>query len=327
MSCSFPPCRLAVLLVAAAIGPAWPVHAQPTQLPVNPLDGERAMGYLRQICDLGPRPSGSLAMQKQIKLLASHFESLGGQVEKQAFMAPNPLGGPKVRMTNLIVRYRPELKRRVLLCAHYDTRPLPDQDPDREARRNGVFIGANDGASGVAVLMELAHHMPRLSGDVGVDLVMFDGEELVYRENRDPYFLGSQWFALKYRQRKGEYHYQWGVLLDMVGDADLQIAYEAHSWQWRDTRPLVKDLWRTAARLGVGEFIPRVKAQVRDDHLPLHEIGKIPCCDIIDFTYPHWHTEEDTPDKCSGESLAKVGLVVWEWLQGVDKALRKEARP
>jgi len=283
------------------------------------LDADRAFGYLKQMCDLGPRPSGSDAMRRQVDLVAAHFEALGGKVERQRFRAKNPLGGAAVRMTNLIVRYRPELKRRVLLCAHYDTRPLPDQDPSYRARRAGTFIGANDGASGTAVLMELAHLMPQLKGDVGVDLVLFDGEELVYVERRDTYFLGSTWFARQYRKRKADYRYEWGVLLDMVGDADLQLYYERNSWWWKDTRPLVKSLWATAGQLGVKEFIPRTKhTPIRDDHLPLHNIGRIPTCDIIDFDYPHWHTEQDVPANCSGESLAKVGWVVWEWLRAVD---------
>ncbi|MEM6329878.1 MAG: M28 family peptidase [Planctomycetota bacterium] len=304
---------------AAATRSAGPAGRAVGVLIENPLNADRAMGYLERVCAIGPRPSASEGMRRQIALLRKHFEGLGGQVRTQSFLAPNPLGGAKVRMTNLIVRYRPELQRRVLLCAHYDTRPLPDRDPDPVKRRRGVFVGANDGASGVALLMELAHHMPILSGDVGVDLVMFDGEEYVFRENRDRYFLGSQWFAMQYKKRRAGYRYEWGVLLDMVGDADLRLLQERLSWTWRDTRPLVRDIWATAARLGVREFDPRVmKTPVRDDHVALRQFGKIPCIDIIDFTYPHWHTEADTPDKCSGESLAKVGWVVLEWLRALD---------
>lgn len=291
----------------------------------NPLKADRAMGYLEQVCAIGPRVSGTEGMQKQIALLTEHFESLGGKVSEQEFQARHPLNGARVAMTNLIVRYRPQLKRRVLLCCHYDTRPLPDRDPDPEARRSGTFIGANDGGSGVAVLMELAHLMPQLTGGVGVDLVMFDGEELVYRDANmfggrgDPYFLGSRWFARQYKARKEDYRYQWGILLDMVGDADLRLRYDRSSWQWRDTKPLVKQIWATAKKLGVKEFQPRLMYRVvQDDHLPLHNDGGIPCIDIIDFDYRYWHTEQDVPANCSGESLAKVGWVVWEWLREFD---------
>jgi glutaminyl-peptide cyclotransferase len=282
----------------------------------NPLHAERAYGYLEQICALGPRISGSRGMLEQVRLLRKHFTALGGRVSFQQFVARNPLGGPNLRMLNTIVQWHPEKKERILLCAHYDTRPLPDRDPNPVLRREGTFIGANDGASGVAALMELAHHMPQLNElPFGVDFVFFDGEELVYIDGRDPYFLGSSHFARHYVKDPPPYKYRWGVLLDMVGDADLQIYQEQFSASWRDTRPLVAQIWGTAQHLGVSEFIAQRKHQVQDDHLPLRNIAKIPTCDIIDFDYPPWHTTDDIPARCSGESLATVGWVVYEWLR------------
>ena len=135
--------------------------------------------------------------------------------------------------------------------------------------------------------------------------MLFDGEELVYVEGRDPYFLGSTWFAQQYAAKPPEHKYRWGVLLDMVGDADLQIYQEQHSVTWRNTRPLVNEIWATAKRLGVNEFIPRVGYYVLDDHLPLRNIAKIPTCDIIDFDYPAWHTE-------GGYAAAVLRLVAGE---------------
>ena len=167
-------------------------------LAANPLDPQRAYGYLNDICAIGPRLSGSPGMKKQQEMLQSHFEKLGGKVSYQEFLANNPLGGAKVPMANMLVEWHPERKDRILLAAHYDTRPLPDRDLDPVKRRSGTFIGANDGGSGVAVLMELANFMPKLQGPVGVDFLLLDGEELVYDDNRDPYFLGSSWFAKKY---------------------------------------------------------------------------------------------------------------------------------
>ena len=101
----------------------------------------------------------------------------------------------------------------------------------------------------------------------------------------------------------------------MVGDADLQIYQERNSVTWPQTRPLVHSIWTTARKLGVREFIFRPEHEIRDDHLPLNNIAKIPTCDIIDFDYPHWHTRADTPERCSALSLAKVGWVVQEWLR------------
>lgn len=284
----------------------------------NPFQGPRAYRYMKQLCALGPRQSGSPAMRAQQELLTNHFERLGGKIYFQRFRSRHPQMGLLVPMANLICQWHPKRAKRILLCAHYDTRPLPDRDRDPEKRRNGTFLGANDGASGVALLMELAHLIPQLNSMYGIDFVLFDGEEFVYRDT-DPYFLGSEWFARRYVDNPPNYRYVWGVLLDMVGDADLQLYQERHSMSWPDTRPLVLDIWATAQRLGVEEFIPRRKYDVRDDHLRLHNIAKIPTCNIIDFEYGpghrYWHTEADTPDKCSASSLAKVGWVVHEWLK------------
>jgi peptidase M28-like protein len=277
-----------------------------------PFDGAQAYQYLQQICAIGPRPSGTPAMQQQQRLLIEHFRKLGGQVQFQEFRARHPQTGGAVPMANLIVHWHPERKERILLAAHYDTRPFPDQD--RENPR-GVFIGANDGGSGVAVLMELGRAMPRLKGKLGVDFVLFDGEELVYQDG-DAYFLGSDFFAQDYVTHPPDYRYRWAVLLDMIGDSNLQIYYERNSLGWKDSKPLATAIWDTAKRLGVHEFIPSKKFEVRDDHLALHNIAKIPSCDIIDLDYPYWHTRGDTPEKCSALSLAKVGWVMQVWLEG-----------
>ncbi len=292
-----------------------PAQFVSNQTVTNPLDATRAYAYLQTISSLGPRPSGSTGMKKQQQILEAHFTQLGGTVSRQEFEARHPLTGDPVKLANMIVEWHPERKERVLLCCHYDTRPLPDRDPDPQVRRTGTFVGANDGASGVAVLMELARLMPDLDSKYGVDFVLFDGEELVYVDRRDKYFLGSEYFANDYAKNPPEHKYKWGVLLDMVGDADLQIYLEAYSYRWRDTRPLLQEIWSTAARLNVREFVPRVRHEVKDDHLALRNIAKIPTCDIIDFDYPYWHTESDVAQKCSGASLAKVGWVVYEWLR------------
>ena len=104
-------------------------------------------------------------------------------------------------------------------------------------------------------------------------------------------------------------------VFDMVGDAQLQLPQERNGLRWRDTRPLIDEIWATARRLGVREFIARPGYEIRDDHVMLHNLGGIPICDVIDFDYPPWHTQGDTPDKCSALSLAKVGWVTREWLK------------
>jgi Zn-dependent M28 family amino/carboxypeptidase len=265
--------------------------------------------------------SGSAGMQRQQELLAKHFNQLGVEVEYQRFEGKHPLTNEPVPMTNMIVRWFPDRDERILMCAHYDTRPLPEMDIDPRRRQEGVFVGANDGASGVAVLMELGRHVSSMPEQYGLDFAFFDAEELVYGR-RGQYFLGSTHFARQYAKGDRNYEYIAGVLLDMVGDADLTIFQEQYSMAWNDTRPIVQDIWSTAARLGINEFIPRVgyRFPIKDDHLPLNRIGNIPTVDVIDFEYPdpqnsYWHTTQDQPGRCSAASLGKVGLVMLEWLR------------
>jgi len=278
--------------------------------------GTRAMEYLEAICELGPRPSGSKGMEKQRELLIRHFQKAGATVFRQAFRSRDGRNGDWVRMENLIVSWHPERNDRVLLGAHYDTRPYPDRDR-RDPR--GIFLGANDGASGVAVLMELADSVAKLKGSVGVDFVLFDAEEYVFEEKRDSYCLGSLFFARQYAgSRKAgtiSYAYRCGVILDMVGDRNLTIWQEQQSVDWHDTRPVVESIWATAKQLQIQEFVPRPKYLINDDHVPLRMTGGIPTCDIIDFDYPHWHTTQDIPENCSAHSLGLVGRVILSWLQ------------
>jgi glutaminyl-peptide cyclotransferase len=318
-----------MLSVAVVIGmgmaAAWQIGTRSAQSPPQgaavrippPYDANRAYRYLNQICDLGPRPSATPAMRRQQELLTAFFEQLGGKVELQKFNVRHPETGQNVELANLIARWRPSSPKRFLLCAHYDTRPFPDRDP---VDPKGRFVGANDGGSGVAALMELAHHIDRLPPHVGVDIVFFDGEELVYREGRDAYFLGSEHFARQYVANPPAIPYAAGILLDMVGDKELTIYYERNSWNY--ARELSKSVFDKARELKVEAFIPRIRHEIRDDHLPLNEIAKIPTIDLIDFDYPrpgigaprYWHTTQDVPENCSGESLASVVYVVHQWL-------------
>ncbi len=271
------------------------------------------MAHLEAICDLGARPSGSEAMRRQRVLLAEHFRAAGAGVAGQAFRVRDRRTGKPVHIENLLVTWHPDRDERILVGAHYDTRPYPDRDP---VDPRGVFLGANDGASGAALLMELARFMDSVPGP-GVDFVLFDAEEYVVSP-RDPYFLGSTFFARQYAAARREGtgpRYRCGVIVDMVADRDLQIWQEVKSVTWPDTRPVAESIWDVAGRLGVRQFVPRPRHDVEDDHVPLRNIGRIPTCNIIDFDYPAWHTTHDTPAQCSAESLEAVGRVVLTWLR------------
>jgi hypothetical protein len=287
--------------------------AASTRLENIPFDGAQAYEDLKQLVAIGPRRSGSPGMAAQQKLLAEHFQKLGGRVEFQRFTARHPVDRSEVPMANLIVRWQPDNPERILLCAHYDTLPFPMHDLENP---RGVFVGANDNASGVALLMELGREMAKWPSPYGIDFVFFDAEEFIFTE-QDEYFRGSTHFAQAYAKSHPGYRYRWGVLLDMVGATDLHVYQESLSYRWADTRLLVDQIWTTARRLGVREFISRIAYTVHDDHVPLHDIAKIPTCDLISMPYVPWHTQGDTVDKCSPLSLAKVGWVLGQWLKSL----------
>ena len=298
-------CWSAAIWVAAAVSAAG----------ADDFSGPQAFAHLEVICRLGPRPSGSPGMVRQRDLVVNHFTAAGGVVSRQAFQIRDRRTGQPVAMENVVVSWHPDRIDRVLLAAHYDTRPYPDRDP---VDPQGEFLGANDGASGVALLMELARVMPGLAGPVGVDFVLFDGEEYVVGP-RDAYFLGSTFFARQYAADRDTgriaHRYRAAVVVDMVADRDLQIFQEVHSIEWPESRPIVESIWKVAGRLGVKQFVPRPRHRVQDDHVPLRMIGGIPSVNIIDFDYPQWHTRNDTPEHCAAESLEVVGRVVLAWLR------------
>ncbi len=304
-----------VLLFAGAV--ALAVFVRANQIAAKsapdpaPIDGKRAYGYLKQVCAIGPRIAGSKANAKQRTMVSEHFKKFGADVREQPFQGVDPSTGKRVNMVNLIGAWNPDRKERVVFAAHYDTRPFPDQDAEDP---RGEFIGANDGASGVALLMELAHHLKDLKTPWGVDLVLLDGEELVYNKF-DEYFLGSKAFARSYKRARDRdpkaAKYAAGFILDMVGDKDLMIPPEANSLELAPR--LVRDFWGVAKGLKSPVFSEAEGPRVLDDHLSFNEAG-IPTVDIIDFDYPYWHTTRDLPEECSGESLAEVGKVITSWL-------------
>jgi hypothetical protein len=280
-----------------------------------PFDARRAMDYLRQLCDIGPRISGSDGMRRQQELLRKHFEKCGAKVRLQEFTARQRSQRDPTPMANLIASWYPNRTRRVILCSHYDTRPHADQEADPRRRRE-PFVSANDGGSGVALLMEVANHMQDLKADVGVDFVLFDGEEYIFdnRPQGDKYFFGSEHFATEYVRTHPKYTYVAAILLDMVGGKEIHFPAEVNSLF--NAGELVEEVWKIAREQGCTAFEPRQGPEVLDDHLALNK-ARIPAIDIIDFSYPHWHKLSDVPENCSGDSMAQVARVLTVWLQRV----------
>jgi len=273
-------------------------------------DAERAMKYLDEICAVGPRISGTEGMKKQQEYLKKHFESSALLVQFQRFNAQQVSRKRPIEMANLIASWHPEKVRHVILCSHYDTRPIADKEPDQR-KWHEPFLSANDGGSGVAILMEMANHLDKMKPMVGVDLVLFDGEEYIFEPLRDKYFFGSEHFARTYRREKPIQQAVAAVLLDMVAGKRIQFPVEENSWY--QAAPLVQEIWTIANEQGCPAFQYRMGLSVQDDHLALNRAG-IPTVDIIDFSYPHWHRLSDVPANCSGESMRQVARVLSAWL-------------
>jgi hypothetical protein len=290
------------------------------QAPVEiKFDGERAMKYLKQLCDIGPRVSGTDGMAKQQDLVERHFKQLGATVARQEFKVRQRSRKDDTPMTNLVVTWHPEKTRRVLICAHYDTRPIADQEPNRN-NWNRPFVSANDGAGGVALMMELGHHVKDMKTEFGLDFVIFDGEEYVFETGNfpagDKYFFGSEHFADDYLKTKGtrKHRYEAGVLLDLCTAKGAVLKVEQHSFAM--ARPVCEQIWKVAADVGAKSFRYEPGPEVLDDHIALNKAG-IPTVDVIDFEYPHWHKLSDTPDKVSAEQTAEVAKVLAAWVQRI----------
>jgi hypothetical protein len=296
---------VAVLLIGAC---------QETQVPIGPtpgrprFDGDVAMDLVRAQVDFGPRVPGRPGHASQLEWMLSRLDGLAGEVSVDTFSHVTQ-EGDSLTLYNVSARFRPEAARRILILTHWDTRPRSDQAQDPADQATPV-PGANDGASGTAVLLGLATLLDETAPPLGVDLLFVDGED--YGPTSEDMVLG----AARYAGRLDSLSIRpiYGLLLDMVGDADPLFEIEELSAQAANV--VVQKVWRAAERLGYrDEFPNRVGQRVYDDHVPLIEAG-LPTANLIDFTYGpsnrYWHTPQDTPDRVSPVTLEMVGEVVAE---------------
>ena len=266
-------------------------------------DGERAYGDLLAQMALGPRTPGSTAIAKVRELILDKLGRNGFSTGTQEFHAFSEVTASNFKAINLYGVFPKGAKVRYLVSAHYDSRPVADRDPD-PSKRTLPVPGANDGASGVAVLLELSRAVPRLAAGHGIALVFFDAEDCGLSSQTEGFCLGSRYMA---KHLPAGLDFEIGVNLDMVGDADLRIPHEALSL--KHCPAVVRAFWAIGTRLHPGIFVDEPGPSVYDDHMPFVEAGKA-YIDIIDFDYPAWHTTGDTGDKCSAASLKAVGDTV-----------------
>ena len=301
--------RSTVFVVVTSLLSSCVVESEPVgPTPGSPaFEGAVAMGHVQTQVGFGPRIPGTEGHEAQLswmlKLMRKHAAAV--VVDTFTHVTTN---GDTLGLTNLLGRFAPEHSRRIVILAHWDTRPISDQASD-SADQVIPVPGANDGGSGTAILLALAPLLAAEPPPVGVDILLVDGED--YGHGIEDMLLGSRRYATTVSEEDRPVY---GLLLDMVGDAEPSFPVEQISAQFAN--PIVQKVWRAAERLGYRDYFPTsVGPPITDDHVPLIQNG-IPTANVIDFTYgpnnSYWHTPEDTPDKVSARTLGIVGQVVVE---------------
>jgi Zn-dependent M28 family amino/carboxypeptidase len=269
-------------------------------------DSTRAWKHLEAQVAFGPRPSGSAALQKTRDYILAELKKIGIDARQQVFIAKTPLG--EVSMANVIATIPGRRAERIALASHFDTKLF------RDIR----FVGASDGASSTAGLLELARVLSSRQNEFTIELLFFDGEEAVVewgRNNDNTY--GSRHYVETAKRAATLTGLRALVLLDMIGDKDLLIRRDGSSTSW-----LVDIVWNAASRLGHGNVFSNDVTAVDDDHMPFVMAG-VPAVDIIDLDYPAWHTAADTLDNVSARSLQIVGDVVLAALPDIEQRLSR----
>ncbi len=303
-------------------GPETDVQETPKKnVAVPTFDGGKAFEHVAKQVGFGPRVPNTAGHRACAQWLVETFKGYGAEVTVQEAKL-TAYDGNVLQAKNIIAAFNPENPRRVLLCAHWDTRPFSDNDPN-PANHKKPFLGADDGGSGVAVLLEIARHLQSSPVQLGVDIVLFDAED--YGDNTNApkvpgdidktWCLGSQYWA-KNPHRPG-YRAMWGILLDMVGAQNARFPQEGNSLRYNPV--LVRKVWQEAQQAGYGNFfVNQVGPELIDDHLFVNSIINIPTIDLINVADPstgqtfgsHWHTQADNLSIISKSTLQAVGQTV-----------------
>ena len=292
-----------------------------TMQPLGPaFMADSAYQFCQQQCDFGPRTMNSEAHEQCAQWIMSKFAQYGMTVTTQQATLKGYDGTP-LKSTNIIASYLPEQDDRLLLCAHWDSRPWADNDPDENNHKTPV-LAANDGASGVAVMLEIARLLSSDTLKLGVDFVCFDAEDWGVpqwsdaTDTGDSWALGAQYWAANCPKQQAR-KYRFGILLDMVGGQGAQFYKEGMSMQYAAN--VVEKVWLAAQVVGFGSMFPaQTGGNITDDHIPVNTVAKIPCIDIIPY-YPDcqqssfgptWHTVSDDMEHIDRNTLQAVGQTV-----------------
>lgn len=273
-------------------------------LPPREFDGQAAFGYLRAQVEFGPRVPGTEGHRRMAEWLEQMVRERAESVVVQSWRHVNARGDTLL-MQNVVGRFNPAAQDRILYLAHWDTRPV--SDGPNSTRTSVPVPGANDGASGVAVLLAVADALKKSAPALGVDLLFVDGEDYGdFSKQPSDVLIGARWYTA--HQAPGPQPH-FAVLFDLVGDADLQFYQEGNSLT--GAPQIVEKVWNVAHRLGYQRYFRSDSAgrhTLTDDHVELQRVG-IRAIDVVDFDYPAWHTPEDDLSKVSAASLQVVGDV------------------
>lgn len=288
---------------------------------------DSAFKFVEEQCAFGPRVTGSKEALACGDYIINRFRAYGAKVEEQ-LTTVIIWDGTELPARNIVASINPENRDRIMFCAHWDSRPWADNDPD-EAKHHTPLLGANDGASGVAVMLELCRLLQQQKVNVGVDFVCFDAEDLGTPEwaddvedTSDTWCLGSKQWAQ--RARENDYRARYGILLDMVGGRGNTFHREQISLEY--AQPVVDLIWHLAAQLGYGHFFPLSNGgRLIDDHVHVNSIARVPCLDIVPYYTegpssfgPTWHTVSDTPDNIDTNVLEAVGQTLTQLIYNED---------
>jgi len=273
------------------------------QTPAAPsFDSNRAWEHLRQLVGFGPRPSGSAAIEQSRTYIKNQLSAIGVPVTEQAWDDQTPTG--RVHMVNLIATIPGTSKNRLVIGGHYDTKKFPFR-----------FVGANDGGSSAAFLIELARVLKARRNAMTIELLFLDGEEAVLDWTGTDHTYGSRHYVAEAKRTGSLASLKAFVLVDMIGDRDLQIKRDLNSTTW-----LTDIIWAAAQKQQLSSFRPD-RVQIEDDHLPFMDAG-VPSVDVIDLEYPAWHTAGDTLDAVSARSLQVVGDAIVAALPQIETRLK-----
>lgn len=287
--------------------------------------GDSAFAFVKTQCDFGPRVPNSSAIEQCGDFIEAKFKSYGLEVINQRTTVTG-WDGTSLKCRNIIAAYKPESTERVIICTHYDSRPWADADPD-ESKRHEPVMAANDGASGVGVMLEIARQIEKLNPKVGVDFICFDSEDYgtpdwapqaAQNVSAETWCLGSQYWAEN--PHKEDYSARYGILLDMVGGRGAKFYFEGYSM--KHAQSIVIRTWEAARYAEAADFFPNSNGGwITDDHVPMNEKALIPTIDIIPY-YPNsdnsfgptWHTTHDTVENIDRETLRAVGQTLIQLL-------------